>query len=169
VQRILLGNALIASFGGVPLIYMGDEIAMTNDYTYLYRPTEAHDSRWIHRPHMDCDRVARAKADPETAQGQVLAGTRQIFARRKATEYLHGANACRIRNAENDAIFTFQRIAATGTLLCLFNFTQTWQHLSGQWLRDLNVAQFYDALSDSVVDLDDDVFALPPYGRVWLT
>ena len=48
VQRILLGNALIASFGGVPLIYMGDEIAMTNDHRYMRVPEHAHDSRWIH-------------------------------------------------------------------------------------------------------------------------
>ncbi len=31
VQRILMGHALIASYGGIPLIYMGDELALTND------------------------------------------------------------------------------------------------------------------------------------------
>ena len=31
VQRMLMGHALIASFGGIPLIYMGDELALLND------------------------------------------------------------------------------------------------------------------------------------------
>ncbi len=35
VDRILLGHALIAAYGGIPLIYMGDEIALLNDYGYL--------------------------------------------------------------------------------------------------------------------------------------
>jgi hypothetical protein len=50
VDRILMGHALIASFGGIPLIYMGDEIALLNDYSYVSNPDHAHDSRWIHRP-----------------------------------------------------------------------------------------------------------------------
>ncbi|MGB8814500.1 MAG: alpha-amylase family protein, partial [Paracoccaceae bacterium] len=42
VQRILQGHALIACFGGIPLIYMGDELAMLNDYSYLDQPEHAH-------------------------------------------------------------------------------------------------------------------------------
>src|SRR5690606_2153102 len=53
VERILLGHALIASYGGIPLIYMGDEIALLNDWSYLRMPEHAHDSRWLHRPRMD--------------------------------------------------------------------------------------------------------------------
>ena len=50
VDRILMGHALIASFGGIPLIYMGDEIALLNDHGYLADPEHAHDSRWIAPP-----------------------------------------------------------------------------------------------------------------------
>ncbi len=35
VNRILMGHALIASFGGIPLLYMGDEIGLLNDYSYV--------------------------------------------------------------------------------------------------------------------------------------
>ncbi|WP_299288217.1 alpha-amylase family protein [uncultured Tateyamaria sp.] len=169
VQRILLGNALIASYGGVPLIYMGDEIALTNDYGYLHVPEHSHDSRWIHRPRMDWDRLKRAQSDPDSPEGQVLRGTRHIYARRKATPQLHGAHACRIRDTGNPALFAFQRIAPANTLLCLFNFSQTWQHVPGHWLRDNGVSDFHDALSGGAVDLENDMFAMPPLGRVWLT
>jgi amylosucrase len=169
VERILLGNALIASYGGVPLIYMGDEVAMTNDYGYLHVPEHSHDSRWMHRPHMDWDRVQAAMDDPSTPQGRVLAGTRHIFARRKDTYHLHGGYACRIRDAHNPAIFAFQRIAPAETMLCLFNFSEHWQHIPVQWLRDQGMTRFHDFLSDAAIEINDDTYSLPPYGRVWLT
>lgn len=169
VQRILLGNALIASYGGVPLIYMGDEIAITNDVSYLDDPNVAHDSRWIHRPKMDWNRVAEVEANPNTPAADVFHGTRHIFARRKATPQTHGGYACRIRDTGNAALFAFTRIAPAGTLLCLFNFTENWQQLSGQWVRDQGIAAFWDALGEADVMLHDDILTLPPYGRMWLT
>ncbi len=54
VQRILMGHALIRRMGvASPLIYMGDEIALLNDYSYRDVPEHAHDSRWIQPPRMD--------------------------------------------------------------------------------------------------------------------
>ena len=62
-----------------------------------------------------------------------------------------------------------QRQAPTAAILCLFNFSEHWQHLSGGWLRDHGVTRFHDALSDVQVHLHDDQLALPPFARVWLT
>ena len=67
------------------------------------------------------------------------------------------------------AVFAVLRRAPSQPILCLFNFSETWQHLSGDWLRGQGVAAFHDALSDAAVHLHDDRLALPPFGRVWLT
>lgn len=169
VQRILMGNALIASYGGLPLIYMGDEIALTNDYGYLYNPDHAHDSRWIHRPTMDWDKVAEVHSDPSSPEAQVYHGTREIYARRKATPQLHGHYACRMRDTGNPAVFAFQRIAPSETILCLFNFTEHWQDIPVWWLHEQGVDAFKDALSEGLIDINEDTYSMPPYGRVWLT
>ncbi|MBF9043222.1 alpha-amylase [Rhodobacterales bacterium HKCCE4037] len=166
INRILMGNALIASFGGIPLIYMGDEIAMTNDYGYTDDPEHAHDSRWIHRPVMDW---ASTQSDPDTPAGRVLAGTRHIYARRKAVHAIHGIHPIRVLNAPGRAVFAFQRLAPAGTLLCLFNFSEEWQELSEDWLKANGVVELYDQLSDAPIETRNRRFALPPYGRVWLT
>ncbi|MEM7641081.1 MAG: amylosucrase [Pseudomonadota bacterium] len=168
IQRMMLGNALIASFGGIPLIYMGDEIALTNDYGYLSVSDHAHDSRWIHRPVMDWDRIRAAEAG-QGPEARVLAGTRHILARRKATPQIHGGHPTRILDTGQPTIFAFARITPTGNMICLFNFSETWQGVPGHWLREQGVARFHDALSDHPVDLANDTFALPPHGRVWLT
>ena len=61
IERILLGFSLICGFGGLPLLYMGDELGMLNDVSYLNNPDLASDNRWMHRPHMDWEKAAKRK------------------------------------------------------------------------------------------------------------
>lgn len=168
VQRILMGHALIAAFGGIPLIYMGDELAMLNDYSYKDNPDHAHDSRWVHRPMMDWTAAAKRHSG-QSAGSQCFLGTQYILARRRATPGLHGAHPTRIVATGHDAVFAVTRGAPTGPILCLFNFSQYWQHISGAWLQAQGITHWHDELSDQIVTLHGDHLALPPYARVWLT
>ncbi|WP_410216688.1 alpha-amylase family glycosyl hydrolase [Paracoccus sp. (in: a-proteobacteria)] len=169
VERILMGHALIACFGGIPLIYMGDELGLLNDGGYVDVPEHAHDSRWIHRPVMDWDRARRAAADPASPEGRILQGTRAILQRRKACSRLHGGHPTDILDTGQPAILAFARRAPQGTILCLFNFSESWQQVSGHWLRLKGVVDMCDLLSDKTMALHDDMLALPPYGRFWLS
>jgi amylosucrase len=167
VQRILMGHALIASYGGIPLIYMGDELALTNDHGYLDVPEHAHDSRWIHRPRMDWAMAAH-RHDGTTPGSQVFWGTRQILARRRATAGLHGGVPVQVVSAGVSGVFAFLRKAPTGTLVCLFNFTESWQRVPEVWAKAVGATQMHDALSDHPVETYDGHIALPPYARLWL-
>ncbi len=163
VQRILMGHALIAAWGGIPLIYMGDEIAMLNDYSYRDVPEHRHDSRWIHRPRMDW-----TPPPAGSPQAQVRAGVRHILARRAATEALHGAVPTRVVRHDVPGLFAFVRAAPTGNVLCLFNFTEGWIDLPDWWLRDHGVTRFHDLLSDAQIGLHAGLVVLPPYARAWI-
>ena len=167
VQRILMGHALIAGFGGIPLIYMGDELASLNDYDFLAQPDHAHDSRWVHRPRMDWD-LAATRHSSDAPPGQVFRGLRHILARRRATPALHAATPTRVLDTGNPGLFAVARAAPTGTVLCLYNFTVNWVHLPEAWARVQGVSQMHDALSDAPVGAPGGLLALPPYARVWL-
>ncbi len=167
VQRILLGHALIAGFGGIPLIYMGDELATLNDYGYLNNPDHAHDSRWVHRPRMDWD-AAAVRHSADTPSARVFRGVKHILARRKATPALHAAHPTEVLECPAPGLFAVARRAPTGTVLCLFNFTDGWTHLASGWLRENGVSQMRDMLSDAQVPEYDGNIALPPHARVWL-
>ena len=168
VQRILMGHALIAAWGGIPLIYMGDELALTNDYGYLDDPRHAHDSRWIHRPRMDW-KLAEARHSGDTPSARVFWGTKAILARRASTPAIHAGVPIRVVSAGNDAVLAFQRLAPTGTLLGLFNFTESWQQVRDGQARALGVTAMHDTLSDQPVETRAGQIILPPYARVWLT
>lgn len=167
VQRILLGHALIAAWGGIPLIYMGDELALLNDHGYRDVPDHAHDSRWLHRPMMDWQ-AAAIRATAETPAARVWRGTREILARRRATPELHAAYPIEVLRCEAPGLFAFRRVAPTGPLLGLFNFTETWQHLPEAWLRAQGARHLHDALSDRPVELHGGNIALPPHARAWI-
>jgi len=58
IRRILLLHGMILTFGGIPLLYLGDEVATLNDYTLLRRTiTRTRDSRWVHRPYADWKKI----------------------------------------------------------------------------------------------------------------
>ena len=167
IDRILLGHALIASFGGIPLIYMGDEIAMLNDYDYVHDPGHAHDSRWIHRPRMDWSRAAAA-AGGDSPAARVYAGVRHILRRRAAMPELHGGNPTLIADTGQNGLFAFVRRAPTGSLVCVYNFTEFWTTLRHEWALARGATLFVDGLSERPVGLDEGRILLPPYARLWL-
>jgi amylosucrase len=167
VARILLGHGLISSWGGIPLIYMGDEIAALNDYGYHDVPEHAHDSRWLHRPKMDWAAAERA-ARGEGAAGKVLAGTRRILARRRQVPAFHGGLPVEVLEPGPTGVLAFARRAPTGSVVCLFNFSDRWQALPASWLHQAGARGFFDQLAEVRVETGDGAVHLPPYGQLWL-
>ncbi|WP_413719155.1 alpha-amylase family protein [Silicimonas sp. MF1-12-2] len=169
VERIVMGHVLIAAYGGVPLIYMGDEIAMLNDYGYVEDPDHAHDSRWLHRPRMDWDTVERVRQGNDgSPEARVWHGVRHAMARRKATPELHAGYVIRVPESPAKGVFALVHEAPTGSLLCLFNFTETTVEVPGEWALAEGISSFHDALSDHPAKLKDGNVVLAAYGRVWL-
>ena len=85
VKRMLAGFALIVGAGGVPMLFLGDEIAQLSDHTYQADPALAGDNRWSHRPFFDWPRLESATAG-QGPQGAVLAGLRRLLDLRRDRE-----------------------------------------------------------------------------------
>ena len=57
VERLKAIYSVIFALDGIPMIYMGDEIGLTNDYEFLADPDRARELRWLNRPAMDWTKV----------------------------------------------------------------------------------------------------------------
>ncbi len=168
IDRILMGHALIAAFGGIPLIYMGDEIGLLNDYTYRDHPDLSDDARWMHRPPMDWNAVATIPKGRSNA-ARIHAGTKAILATRKATPQLASHVPTRIVDLGHPGLFIFERLGDDRTVTCLYNFTDTAQTIT-PWGLQLDPARRYgDLLTGRTLSLKDGAIHLPPYARLWLT
>ena len=169
IKRILLGHALILGYGGIPLIYMGDELALTNDTSYLKDPNKAQDNRWTHRPPMDWEKAALRK-EPGTVEARIFDGVRNLIRVRKRTPHLHAATPTRVLDPHNNHVFVFLRPHPLGPLVGIHNFTEEDQRLSAELPRSQGVYNPYDRLSEQRIEIEPgDLLRLNPYETLWLT
>ncbi|MFL6065077.1 MAG: amylosucrase [Friedmanniella sp.] len=163
VQRLLLAHHIILGFGGLPLLWMGDELALRNDHSFLDDPEHADDNRWVHRPRMPWD-VAGRRHQPNTVEHRVWHGLRHAIAIRSSLAALDASVETEIADPVNPAVLVFVRRAPAQTLVEVFNVTAVEQSLP-RWVLPIgNWA--WDALTEQT-PLTDGPLTLSPYQTRW--
>jgi amylosucrase len=166
VQRILLIHNIILSIGGIPLIYLGDEVGMLNDYAYRNDPAKVGDSRWVHRPSADPTLYAQ-RDEEDTIPGRIYQGLRHLIELRKNTPAVGGEFPEFIRTG-NPHVFGYIRRHKDEHLLFLSNFSDTPQAIAGNTLRIYGLGyEFKDLVSGVSFSVEDDLL-LKPCQFVWL-
>lgn len=164
VDRILLLYGTMMATGGIPLLYLGDEVGALNDPSYLDDHGKAYDSRWVHRPARDAARHA-SRNDPGTDAGRIYTGLRRLIETRAAHPGFAGGHLIGFRS-QNKHVLGYMRSHAKGRIVVLANFSEHGQSvaphvLSGMWPAAT------DLLAAKPVDLSHGV-ALKPYELRWL-
>ncbi|WP_053226870.1 amylosucrase [Solirubrobacter soli] len=163
VRRILLLYAVAFAHGGLPLIYMGDELGLLNDPAGAADP----DSRWMHRPFMDWQ-AAERRHDPASVEGRLWAGLRRLVAARRSTRAIHVQGVVEPLFTGNDHVFGLCRRQAGEALLVVANFTADPQPMSLDVVRsrgfDLTGAAEVDGRD---LDVSHDFVVLAPYQHLW--
>jgi amylosucrase len=140
IDRILLLHNLIFAFGGIPVLYMGDELGMLNDKSYLDDPDLAGDNRWMHRPYMDWE-TAEKRHDPNTIIGQIFQGILALAAARRQTLPLHAQADTQAVWTHNEHIFGLIRTSPRGKVLVLANFSEAEQGVPGYRIAELGFSE----------------------------
>ena len=172
IRKIVLIHALMVSFGGLPMIYSGDEIGLLNDYRYLEESDKEVDSRWLHRADMDW-KMARKRSKTGTIQFRIFSALQKLIELRKKTELWSDLNNCKLVYCDNQHILAFSRFTQgekpsgnkTQTLT-LMNFDCKIQ-LTGQEILlrqgfDMNKG-VYDLYSQAPLNYRDGFIELQPY------
>ncbi len=123
IKRLLLAYGIAASFG-MPLIYMGDELALGDDVSYLADPTRADDSRWRQRAPMDWKAADKRLVDG-TVEEMVFSGLQSMLSVRAATPQLHQGGLSYVLDVSERLVFAFaKRHPRNGVLLGLANVAE---------------------------------------------
>lgn len=166
IRRLTLIYGIAFSIGGIPLLYLGDELGTTNAYGYVRDPEKAADSRWAHRPATDWSR-AQQRTDPETIEGRVYERILRLIKTRIACAALSGEEMHLIATG-NPHVFGYLRHHGGDRLLVLANFSEHQQQVTGNVVRMHGPGyRFTDALSGSLVPAEGNV-TLEPYDLLWL-
>lgn len=167
IKRILLLHSVIFMSGGIPLIYMGDELGLTNDYSYTADPALANDNRWMHRPYMDWA-LAEQRHNPTTIPGRLFHGLQKLVHTRHHNHALHAEAHTTAVWTHNDKVFGLLRHSPRGRLLLLGNFTDQPQTIAGPRMDEL---QFGGPIQDLLTGREfvgrHNIY-LQPYESVWL-
>ena len=174
VRRVLLLHSLILSFGGIPLIYYGDEIGTLNDDRYLEQAEKAHDSRWVHRPKIDWEKAA-LRHQHGTVEYMIFNQLKRMISVRKELRAFADFNNRDLLEFDNERLFGFIRFnheQLTDRVLILCNFDGAPQrlhidHLIKQGFRPY--AQLKDALTGQSPTQFREHIVLQAYQALWLT
>jgi amylosucrase len=154
VRRHVLAHQIILGFGGLPLIWMGDELALTNDYDFVDNPDHADDNRWVHRPRMPWNRADRRHVEG-TLEHRVWHGIRHAVTVRAALPSLEASVETEIFDPVNPAVLVFLRRHQSQTMVAVYNVTAEAQVLPRWVLPVGNWA--WDALTEETPLTDGDL------------
>lgn len=164
IRRILLIYAIALSAGGIPLLYLGDELGTLNDYSYEQDRAKVEDSRWVHRPRFDWKR-AEQRRDSATIPGQIFQSLQRLIQVRKATPVLANGGT-HFLSTDNPHVFGFIR---RGGFLFLGNFSEypqiVYSHALGEeWTWGTLAVEL---VTEQQLQLRDQI-SLEPWQFVWL-
>ena len=173
IDKILLLHGLIMSFGGIPLIYYGDELGTLNNEDFINDADKAQDSRWLHRPHYDWAR-AEQRFQRGSVEQRIFDGLKQMIAVRKSIAALADYNNRELLDVGNPHLFVFTRTnpaVALESVLVVANFNDRPEQFNLRDLRNrgrFEVGDLHDKVSGARPARLNDQVVIPAFGLYWL-
>ncbi len=174
VKRILLLHSIILSFGGIPLIYYGDELGCTNDYSQLEGTSEEkQDSRWIHRPIIDWEKAER-RHRKGTTEHALFYQLKHMISIRKELEAFSDFNNRILIETGNKHLLAYVRsriMTPSDHIFVVVNFDSKPQTMGLDVMIKCgfeNPTFFHDAISGRRPEIEEEKMIIPPYSFYWI-
>ncbi|MBS9463321.1 alpha-glucosidase C-terminal domain-containing protein [Flagellimonas sp. 389] len=171
LSKIIMLHGIILSFGGIPMIYAGDEIGTLNDYSFLKDDSKREDSRWVNRPQQDWEIIAEVEKKG-LPQSKIFLALQKLIALRKENPVFADGNSFALCYTGNDHILAFERTDnLKNGLLVICNFDENPQVVEASWILKLGYfakGEPKDLVSDEKVFLKSGLLELMPYQILWL-
>lgn len=174
IKRILLLNSLILSFGGIPLLYYGDEIGTLNNCQYLDDENKVDDNRWAHRPSFDWDK-AEKRHTVGTIEHRIFSNLKKMIAIRKEIPAFADFNNRELIPLDNPHLFAFTRFNLSrnsGRILVVCNFDDSPQYLdlSNRTIKSIvGYGQIRDLFTGDTPTMFKQQLVIPAFQFYWLT
>lgn len=157
IRKILLMQAHSFLLGGMPMIFYGDEIGHTNDYSYLSDPGKSYDNRWMHRPVIDWKKVnLRKKAG--TIENRIFTATKRLLEIRCSLSCIADHKNITWLTTRNIHVAGYLRSSKEQNLYCLFNFSVNTEVVPFQFLFEngSTSSSFYNHWAGEVISLNNN-------------
>ncbi len=164
IRRITLMQAHSFFIGGIPMLFYGDEVGYTNDYSYLSDPGKSYDNRWMHRRIIDWKKIKKISTDGSVEQ-HVFKATKKLIGLRKEISVVKDHSNLTWLALSNKHIAGYVRASGEEKLYCFFNFSNTKTHLTYAFKEGNTANEFYDYWSNKTFNIiaGNVQFEMEPY------
>lgn len=166
IRKILLMQAQSFFIGGLPMLFYGDELGYTNDYSYLTDPGKSYDNRWMHRPLINWSKNERRHEALRTEALVFQATQKLIRLRKQFPQFADKGNISWLR-PHNIHVAGFIR-HGDRPLYCLFNYSNKTSYLTWYAFKEQGTipVKLYDHWEGKkyMVGADYEYLLIPPYG-----
>nr|WP_091757459.1 alpha-amylase family protein [Pedococcus cremeus] len=168
LARVFLAHAVVAGWGGIPVVWSGDELAIPNDPAWASEPGHEDDNRWAHRPRLDARRVAD-RVDLRTTAGKVFQGLAHLARVRAGLPQLHAAADSTVLLDIDDGVLATVRRHPSGPLVGVYNVTDSWRPFPFARFAEAGITNPINALgAHAVYGGEDGQVLLSPYAAWWV-
>ncbi|WP_282112231.1 amylosucrase [Maribacter stanieri] len=171
ISKILMMHGIILTYGGIPMIYAGDEIGTLNDYSYEQNEDHVNDNRWVNRPMQNWDTVAQLKKSDNNPSAIIFNGLKHMIRLRKVHSVFADSNDIKIHGCPNQHVFAFQRTHEDESVWVLSNFNEVTETLNIGWLLSIGIhagENSIDLLTGKNFELIHNELPLKPYEQLWI-
>lgn len=166
VLKIMLMQAHSFFIGGIPMLFYGDELGYTNDYSYLNDPDKSYDNRWMHRPLIDWEKNQRISIKG-SIEHRLFSLTKKLIAIRCSLPVLADKKNLTWIHTANRHVAGFIRAWDNDRVYCLFNFSNYTHSISWYVFKQNNLSplSLYDHWTKKsfTVGADEEHLQLAPY------
>ncbi len=166
IRRIRMLYGILTSIGGIPLLFLGEEWGVLNDYTYQRDPAKAEDSRWVHRPDMKAPGFMQVYRESEAGQ-RIHRDVVELLRRRRENRAL-GGNEMRLISIDNPHVLAYLRWREANTTIVIANFSEQPQTIPLAPLGREGLARFFRDVFTNRLVATRDIATLEPYALWWL-
>jgi amylosucrase len=167
IRKILLMQAHSFFLGGIPMIFYGDELGYTNDYSYLDDPGKSYDNRWMHRPVIDWNKN-KLIDKKGTIENRIFSATKNLIAIRRKLKVVADHKNLTWINSDNIHVAVYLRTYQNQALYGVFNFSQEEAFVDWKVFKQhgLDPYKLYDhwTKGEFVTDGKEKYLIIKPYG-----
>lgn len=171
IAKIIMFHGVILAYGGIPMIYAGDEVGALNDYSFLEETAKKEDSRWVNRPKQDWETIEKLNAK-KLPESKIFNTLKKLIAIRKENPVFADSNNLTLHNTGNDHILVFERTGNSNEgVLVICNFDEKPQVIEASWILKLGYftkGEPKDLVSNKKISIKSGLLEIMPYQILWL-
>jgi len=165
-KKILLMQALTFFVSGIPMIYYGDEVGYTNDYSYLSDEGKGYDNRWMHRPVINWKKNDNTEVEG-TIENEIFSATQRLISLRKKIAAFGDYKNITWLSSHNIHVAGFIREHNDKKLYCVFNFCDkeaflTWYAFKEHGIKSYNLFDHWNQ-KQYLIGADNEYLIMQPY------